>query len=90
MVGIDHPALRGAVAERRGLDPVRLLSHRALTDDFTANRRTAEALLAIYARSARLVVTTRLHCALRALALGIPTVVFHPLTMSIGTRPPST
>jgi len=75
---VDDAALRAAVTGHRSLGPVRMLSHLAGTTDFTANRRTAEALLAIYARSARLVVTTRLHCALPALALGIPTVVFHP------------
>ena len=39
----------------------------------------AEELLEIYRSRARLMITTLLHCALPAVAMGIPVVVFYPL-----------
>ena len=39
----------------------------------------AEQLLETYRSRAKLIVTTMLHCALPAIAMGIPVVVFYPL-----------
>lgn len=55
-----------------------VVTHRApaiLTS--ATRRRIAEELLGAYREHAGLVITTRLHCALPCLAMGIPTVVFH-------------
>ncbi|MBI3703021.1 MAG: polysaccharide pyruvyl transferase family protein, partial [Rhizobiales bacterium] len=47
--------------------------------DFAANMRQAEEFLEIYRSRAKLIVTTLLHCALPAIAMGIPVVPFYPL-----------
>ncbi len=52
--------------------------------DFTANMAKAEELLETYRSKAKLVVTTMLHCALPAIAMGIPVVVFYPLNDATG------
>jgi Polysaccharide pyruvyl transferase len=43
-----------------------------------ANAERAEQLLELYRSRAKLIVTTLLHCALPAIAMGIPVVVFYP------------
>ena len=58
------------------------ISHLAGSCDFDQNLRLAESLIATYRNSAKLIVTTMLHCALPAIAMGIPVVVFHPLSLS--------
>ena len=52
--------------------------HYSGTNDFSANLRRAAELLALYRSRAKLIVTTMLHCALPAIAMGIPVVVFFP------------
>jgi hypothetical protein len=61
------------------LGPYTFISHYSGSRDFRANMRCAELLLDTYRSRARLIVTTLLHCALPALAMGIPIVVFYPL-----------
>ncbi len=60
------------------LGPTNFISHYSGSGDFVANMAQAEALLATYRDRARLIVTTMLHCALPAIAMGIPVVVFYP------------
>jgi hypothetical protein len=47
--------------------------------DFSGNLVRAQELLETYRSRAKLIVTTLLHCALPAIAMGIPVVVFYPL-----------
>lgn len=54
------------------------VSHYVSGRDFEENMQAAAALLETYKSRARLIVTTMLHCALPAIAMGIPVVVFHP------------
>jgi hypothetical protein len=49
------------------------------TDDFDDNLSSAINLLDKYKNRARLIITSMLHCALPAIAMGIPVVVFYPL-----------
>lgn len=60
------------------LGPHTFISHYADTKDFDKNKARAAELLAMYRDRARLIVTTLLHCALPAIAMGIPVVVFYP------------
>jgi SAM-dependent methyltransferase len=52
--------------------------HYSGDSDFERNMKRAEELLALYRSKARLIVTTLLHCALPAIAMGIPVVIFFP------------
>lgn len=61
------------------LGPVKFVSHYSGDRNFEANLRRAESLLSAYRSHARLIVTTLLHCALPAIAMGIPVVAFYPL-----------
>ena len=61
------------------LAPYTFVSHYSGSRDFTANMTRAESLLEAYESRAKLIVTTLLHCALPAIAIGIPVVVFYPL-----------
>lgn len=56
----------------------RFVCHYSDKTDFSKNVRHAVTLLHQYASSAKLIVTTMLHCALPAIAMGIPVVVFYP------------
>src|SRR5262249_30318207 len=47
--------------------------------DFAANLVRAQELLETYRSRAKFIITTLLHCALPAIAMGIPVVVFYPL-----------
>lgn len=58
--------------------------HYSDSTDFSDNVRHAVALLHRYASTARLIVTTMLHCALPAIAMGIPVVVFYPENTEAG------
>ena len=61
------------------LGPYTFLSHYSGTRDASVNLATADHLLLLYASRARLIVTTLLHCALPALAMGIPVVMVWPI-----------
>jgi hypothetical protein len=54
------------------------LSHYSGDNDFARNKARAAEILETYRTRARLIVTTMLHCALPAIAMGIPVVVFLP------------
>lgn len=54
------------------------LSQYSGSGDFASNMVQARELLERYRDRARLIVTTMLHCALPAIAMGIPTIVFFP------------
>jgi mannosyltransferase OCH1-like enzyme len=57
------------------------LSHYTDSADFDANIALARDLLETYRTRARLIVTTMLHCALPAIAMGIPVIVIAPLDL---------
>ena len=61
------------------LGPVTYLSHYSGKNDFAPNKVKASEILDAYKTRARLIVTSMLHCALPAIAMGIPVVVFLPL-----------
>jgi hypothetical protein len=54
------------------------VSHYSGVADFESNMQRAVELLELYRTRAKLIVTTMLHCALPAIAMGIPVVVFFP------------
>jgi hypothetical protein len=54
------------------------ISHYSGIFDFEENKALAVGLLTTYQERAKLIVTTMLHCALPAIAMGIPVVVFYP------------
>ena len=55
------------------------VSHYTGSIDFAANLVQAQHLLETYRSRAKLIITTLLHCALPAIAMGIPVVVIYPL-----------
>jgi hypothetical protein len=61
------------------LQPYTFVKQYSGSSDFEDNMQHAEALLHMYRTRARLIVTTLLHCALAAIAMGIPVVVFYPI-----------
>jgi len=61
------------------IGPYTFVCHYSGSTDFAANMAKAEQLLETYRSRAKLIVTTMLHCALPAVAMGIPVVVFYPL-----------
>ncbi len=61
------------------LGPYTFVNQYSGSHDFAANISLAEDLLETYRSRAKLIVTTLLHCALPAMAMGIPAVVFYPL-----------
>lgn len=61
------------------LIPYTFISHYSGSRDFEENMSRANALLETYRSRAKLIVTTLLHCALPAIAMGIPVVVFYPI-----------
>jgi hypothetical protein len=54
------------------------VSHYSDVFDFPTNMARAAALLETYRTQARLIITTLLHCALLAIGMGIPVVIFYP------------
>lgn len=60
------------------LGPATFVNHYTGDSDFEANMRKASDLLGRYRDRAALIVTTLLHCAIPAVAMGIPVVVFYP------------
>lgn len=67
-IRIPEKLLKGAIT----------LSHRLPSPDFSEleKREMAGSLIDLYRKQAQLVITTRLHCALPCLAMGIPVVFF--------------
>ncbi len=61
------------------IGPYTFVSHYSGSSDFAANMARAQELLETYRSRAKLIVTTLLHCALPAIAMGIPVVVFYPI-----------
>jgi hypothetical protein len=61
------------------IGPYVFVNHYSGSRDFAANMRRAEELLQTYGSRAKLMITTLLHCALPAIAMGIPVVVFYPM-----------
>jgi hypothetical protein len=61
------------------IGPYTFVSHYTGSRDFAANFVQAQELLETYRSRAKLIVTTLLHSALPAMAMGIPVVVFYPL-----------
>lgn len=60
------------------LRPFTFISQYSGDHDFVANIVAAEELLETYRSRARLIITSLLHCALPAIAMGIPVVVIYP------------
>jgi hypothetical protein len=60
------------------LGNVNFVSHYSGSSSFHANMLRVGHLLELYRTRARLIVTTLLHCALPAVAMGIPVVIFLP------------
>jgi hypothetical protein len=54
------------------------ISHYSMPDEFTESKCQATELLNAYRDRAKLVVTTLIHCAMPAIALGIPVILFYP------------
>lgn len=72
VVACDLPPAHLAALQRRTSSPVQAVTHHdATTVGHEPRMARAQALLALYGR-ARVVVTSRLHCALPCLALGTP------------------
>jgi len=61
------------------IGPYTYISHYSGCADFNFNLLLAQNLLRLYASRAKLIVTTLLHCALPAIAMGIPVVMVWPL-----------
>lgn len=66
------------------LGPFTSILHYTGDTDFARNLARARKLLAAYRDRARLIVTSLLHCAMPALAMGIPVVMFYPLNSPEG------
>lgn len=62
----------------------RFVSHYVEDADFARNMERARGLLDLYRTRARLIVTSLLHCALPAIAMGIPVVMFYPENSEAG------
>lgn len=61
------------------IGPYTFVGHYSGSSDFEENIARAKELLEIYRSRARLIVTTMLHCALPAIAMGTPVVAFYPI-----------
>jgi hypothetical protein len=66
------------------LGPYHFVSHYSGMDDFTRNLDLARGLLETYRTRAKLIVTSMLHCALPAIAMGIPVIVIYPPNSEAG------
>lgn len=62
------------------------INHYSGTTNFDSNMARAEELLELYRNKSKLIITTLLHCALPALAMGIPVVMFYPLNSEKGSQ----
>jgi hypothetical protein len=74
-VSRDERLLKALPQDLRGAT---YINHYTGDHQFAANMDRAVALLDFYRDRAKLIVTTLLHCALPAIAMGIPVVVFYP------------
>ena len=63
----------------QSIGPYTFINHYSGSSDFAANMKRTEEVLATYRSRARLVITTFLHSALPAIAMGIPVIVFYPI-----------
>jgi hypothetical protein len=68
----------------KSLGPVSFVTHYSGSGDFEENMASAIALLDYYRKKAKLIITTMLHAANPAIALGIPVVMFYPLNTEAG------
>jgi hypothetical protein len=68
----------------QSIGPYTFVNHYSGSNDFAVNMRRAEELLEAYRSRAKLMITTLLHCALPAIAMGIPVVVFYPINNDAG------
>jgi hypothetical protein len=68
----------------KSIAPFTFVSHYTGSGDFASNMALAEQLLQAYCSRAKLIVTTLLHCALPAVAMGIPVVLFYPINDQAG------
>jgi hypothetical protein len=68
----------------QSIGPYNFVNHYSGSSDFVANMSRAEELLETYRSRAKLMITTLLHCALPAIAMGIPVVVFYPINNAAG------
>jgi len=66
------------------LGPCEFVNHYTGSSDFSENMNSAALLLDRYRRRAGLIVTSLLHCALPAIAMGIPTIVVYPANSEAG------
>jgi hypothetical protein len=66
------------------IGPYNFICHYSGWNEFAANMTRAEELLVAYRSRAKLMITTLLHCALPAIAMGIPVVVFYPINDETG------
>lgn len=64
--------------------PVTSVLHYSDEHDFERNLQRAQETLDLYRDRAKLVVTSLLHCALPAIAMGIPVIVVYPLNSDEG------
>lgn len=62
------------------------INHYSDTANFDSNMARAEELLELYRNKSKLIITTLLHCALPALAMGIPVVMFYPINNEKGSK----
>ena len=60
------------------LGPYQFVSHYSGSGNFTTNMAVARDFLKTYRARAKLIVTSMLHCAIPAIAMGIPVVVIYP------------
>jgi hypothetical protein len=74
-VSRDERILRVLPAHLQGAT---FVNHYTADTGFAINMRVAQEVLDRYRDRARMIVTTLLHCALPAIAMGIPVVVFYP------------
>jgi hypothetical protein len=61
------------------IGPYTFITQYSGSNDFGENMVRAEELLETYRSRAKLIVTSMLHCALPAIAMGIPVIVFYPV-----------
>jgi hypothetical protein len=74
--------LLDALPPERG--PYTFVCHYTGSSDFEHNMRLAQDYLRFYRSGARLIITSLLHCALPAIAMGIPVIVFYPINDATG------
>jgi len=66
--------------------PYTFLSHYSGSNRFKSNMLQASRLLELYRSRAKLIITTLLHCALPAMAMGIPVIAVWPINTAEGRQ----